>query len=180
MMAKDQRNTILLEQVEELTPRVGFLFSMMQKIREKLLRRIDELGFEEMHYSPHGRRIETIGTSLLHIAAVEWSWIFEDIGDTPMDYEKWKHAFPLREDIDQLTGKDKDFYLQRLSEVRKEIFDWLKSIDDDTLDRMVPLGDTDVSIEWILFHLIEHEAMHLGQISILSRMYDMTKVEVQE
>ena len=172
--------TITLETEKKLSSRVGFLFSMMQKTREKLIDRIKELTPEEMDYSPHGRRIETIGTLLLHIAGVEWSWIFEDIGDTAMDYEKWKHAFPLREDIDQLTKKGKKFYLGRLSEVRKEVFGWLKTINDDDLDRLIHLGDTDVSIEWILFHLIEHEAIHIGQISILSRMYDMTNVKVQE
>ena len=172
--------TITLETEKNLSPRVGLLFSMMQKTREKLIDRIKELTQEEMDYSPHGRRIETIGTLLLHIAGVEWSWIFEDIGDTAMDYEKWKHAFPLREDIDQLTKKGKKFYLDRLSEVRNEVFEWLETINDDDLDRLIHLGDTDVSIEWILFHLIEHEAIHIGQISILSRMYDMTDVKMHE
>lgn len=179
-MSGNIKRTIELNREKKLTPRVGLLFSMMEKAREKLLKRIEELTLEEMDYSPSGRRIETIGTLLLHIAAVEWSWIFEDIGDTAMDYEKWKHAFPLREDVDQLTKQGKKFYIQRLAEVRSEVFTWMKSIDDKELDRLVPLGETDVSIEWILFHLIEHEAMHIGQISILSRMYDMTQVKVPE
>ena len=179
-MSGNIRRTVDLKKRKNLTPRVGLLFSMMEKTREKLLKRIEELTLEEMDYSPSGRRIETIGTLLLHIAAVEWSWIFEDIGDTAMDYEKWKHAFPLREGIDQLTKQGKEFYIKRLSEVRSEVFDWLKSIEDKELDRLIPLGETDVSIEWILFHLIEHEAIHVGQISILSRMYDMTQVKVPE
>ena len=179
-MSGNIKRTIELTRKKELTPRVGLLFSMMEKAREKLLDRVEDLTLEEMDYSPAGRRVETIGTLLLHIAAVEWSWIFEDIGDTAMDYEKWKHAFPLREDIDQLTKQGKEFYIKRLAKVRSEVFNWLKSIDDKELDRLIPLGDTDVSIEWILFHLIEHEAIHVGQISILSRMYDITRVEVPE
>jgi uncharacterized damage-inducible protein DinB len=97
-----------------------------------------------------------------------------------MDYEKWKQAFPLREGIDQLTGQVVKFYLDRLSEVRQEVHEWLKSIDDDELDRLIDLGHAEVSIEWVLFHLIEHEAMHIGQISVLSRMYDETRVQVSD
>jgi uncharacterized damage-inducible protein DinB len=179
-MSEEERRTIILEPSAELTPRVGFIFSMMQKIRERTLRRLGKISAEKMDYSPHGRNIETIGTLFLHIAAVEWSWIFEDVGDTAMDYEKWKHAFPLREYIDQLTGQSKEFYIDRLNEVRNEVFEWLKTIDDDTLNQLVHLGDTDVNIEWVLFHIIEHEAMHVGQISILSRMYDMTNVKVDD
>jgi uncharacterized damage-inducible protein DinB len=145
-----------------------------------LLKKIEPLPPEALDYSPHGRRIETIGTLILHVAAVEWSWIFEDINDTAMDYEKWKHAFALREDIDQLTGLERQFYLDRLSEVRKEVYEWFKGIKDDDLDRVIRLGDTDVNIEWVLFHIIEHEAMHVGQISVLKRLFDMTQVKVPD
>ncbi|MFW9944173.1 MAG: DinB family protein, partial [Candidatus Sifarchaeia archaeon] len=97
-----------------------------------------------------------------------------------MDYEKWKQAFPLREDIDQLTGQTVEFYFDRLNEVRQEVLEWLKGIDDEELDRLIDLGHAEVSIEWVLFHLIEHEAMHIGQISVLSRMYDMTRVQATD
>lgn len=179
-MPKRAKRKIILEKDKELTSRVAALYSMMEKVRDRLLRRIESLSDVDFDYSPLGRQIETIGTLLLHIAAVEWSWIFEDIGDTAMDYEKWKHAFALREDIDQLTGQDKQFYLDRLSEVREEVYAWLKQIDDEKLDELIALGDAKVSIEWILFHLIEHEAMHIGQISILSRMYNATRVQVPD
>ncbi|MGY5852571.1 MAG: DinB family protein [Candidatus Thorarchaeota archaeon] len=179
-MSEEAERRIVLEREKELTPRVALLYAMMEKTRERLLKKIDGLPKSAFDYSPHGRRIETIGTLLLHVAAVEWSWIFEDIGDTAMDYEKWKHAFPLREEIDQLTRKKTQFYLDRLSEVRQEVFEWLKGIKDEDLDRIIRLGNTEVNIEWILFHIIEHEAMHVGQVSVLKRMYDMTQVKVSE
>ncbi|MGY5874373.1 MAG: DinB family protein [Candidatus Thorarchaeota archaeon] len=179
-MSENVGHRIVLERVDGLSPRVALLYSMMEKARERLLKKIDGLPKSAFDYSPHGRRIETIGTLLLHVAAVEWSWIFEDIGDTAMDYEKWKHAFALREDIDQLTRKKVQFYLDRLSEVRQEVFEWLKGIKDEDLDRTLRLGDTEVNIEWILFHIIEHEAMHVGQISVLKRMFEMTRVKVPE
>ena len=179
-MSEEAERVITLEKEDELSPRVALLYSMMEKVRERLLKRIESLSDVDIDYSPHGRRIETIGTLLLHIAAVEWSWIFEDIGGKEVDYEKWRQAFPLRENIDQLTGQVMKFYLDRLSEVREEVHEWIKGIDDDELDRLIDLGHAEVSIEWILFHLIEHEAMHIGQISVLSRMYDMTRVQVTD
>jgi uncharacterized damage-inducible protein DinB len=179
-MSEEAKRVVTLEREDELSPRVALLYSMMDKVRGRLLSRIESLSDVDIDYSPHGRSIETIGTLLFHIAAVEWSWIFEDIGGKEMDYEKWKQAFPLREGIDQLTGQVVKFYLDRLSEVRQEVHEWLKSIDDDELDRLIDLGHAEVSIEWVLFHLIEHEAMHIGQISVLSRMYDETRVQVSD
>ena len=179
-MSEEAKRVITLDREDELSPRVALLYSMMEKVRGRLFSRIESLSDVDIDYSPHGRSIETIGTLLFHIAAVEWSWIFEDIGGKEMDYEKWKQAFPLREDIDQLTGQRVEFYFDRLNEVRQEVREWLKGIDDEELDRLIDLGHAEVSIEWVLFHLIEHEAMHIGQISVLSRMYDMTRVQATD
>lgn len=179
-MANTGKMRVILEREDDLSPRAALLFAMMEKARERLIKRVESLSNDVLDYSPHGRNIETIGTLLLHIAGVEWSWIFEDINDTAMDYEKWKHAFPLREGIDQLTGQGIQFYLDRLAEVRKEVYEWLKTIDDDYLERTLQLGNTEVNVEWIIFHLIEHEAMHIGQISILLRLFKMTDVKISE
>ncbi|MHA2117876.1 MAG: hypothetical protein ACW98J_03060, partial [Candidatus Thorarchaeota archaeon] len=54
--------------------------------------------------------------------------------------------------------------------VRSEVFVRLRNLDDSNLHKLVGVGGAEVSIEWILFHLLEHEAMHIGQISILKRL----------
>ena len=144
---------------------------MMARVRSRLLRVVEGLTDEEIDYSPDMERIETIGTLLLHIAAVEWSWIFEDIDGKEMDYEKWKHAFALREEnLPQLTKQGLQFYIDRLLEVRSEVFVRLRNLDDSNLHILVDVGSAEVSIEWVLFHILEHEAMHIGQISILKRL----------
>jgi uncharacterized damage-inducible protein DinB len=43
-------------------------------------------------------------------------------------------------------------------------------MDDHDLDKVVGTGDDKFSIEWILFHIVEHEAMHIGQINLLARL----------
>jgi uncharacterized damage-inducible protein DinB len=51
----------------------------MTEIRERLLNIIEDLDEEALDYTPSERKVETIGTLLLHIAAVELGWILEDI-----------------------------------------------------------------------------------------------------
>ncbi|MHA2071404.1 MAG: DinB family protein [Candidatus Thorarchaeota archaeon] len=170
-MSEEPKELITLDRRGDLCPRVAFLFSMMDKTRSRLLRVVEDLPDDVLDYSPDLKRIETIGTLLLHIAAVEWSWIFEDIDGEEMDYEKWKHAFALREEnLPQLTKQGLQFYIDRLIEVRSEVFVRLRNLDDSNLHTLVEVGNAEVSIEWILFHLLEHEAMHIGQISILKRL----------
>ncbi|MFW9945173.1 MAG: DinB family protein, partial [Candidatus Sifarchaeia archaeon] len=79
-MSEEAKRVITLDREDGLSPRVALLYSMMEKVRGRLFSRIESLSDVDIDYSPHGRSIETIGTLLFHIAAVEWSWIFEDIG----------------------------------------------------------------------------------------------------
>ncbi len=76
----------------------------------------------------------------------------------------------MREEIPQIKGKKLKFYLDKLDHVRQQVKERLTRIDDTELDLLVDIGHAAVSIEWILFHLIEHEAMHIGQISVLQRL----------
>ena len=169
-MDGDEKTVISLEMDEGLDPRLAQISAMLQKVREKLLKRIAGLTKKELDYTPDESSVETIGTLLLHIAAVEWSWIFEDMDGLEMDYEKWKFAFPLREDIPQIKGKGLKFYIDRLTEVREEVLERISELSDNELGHLIELDQAVVSIEWILFHIVEHEAMHIGQISVLKRL----------
>lgn len=162
----------------ELSPRVAIYFSQMEELRRNLIKKVENIPNEVLDFTPNGKLFETIGTLLLHIAAVEWSWIFEDIGGKEMDYEEWKYAFALRPSVNlpQLLGQGIDFYLNRLKKVHDEVFQYLINFTDQDLDRIIISSNNNkYSIEWILFHIIEHEAMHLGQISLLLRLYEVTR-----
>lgn len=163
-----------LKNYEDLTPRVSYWYSMLQEVRERLLNIVDDLNDEMLDFTPEERIFETIGTLLLHIAAIEWSWVFEDIDGLEMDYEKFKHAFALRSDVDipQLKGKNKQFFLNQLKEVREKVFQRLTKFSDKDLDKIVESNANKFSIEWILFHILEHETMHTGQILLLRRLFE--------
>jgi uncharacterized damage-inducible protein DinB len=130
-----------LEKAKDLSPRVALWYSQMEEQRKRLLEIVAEIDAEILDDTPDERKIETIGTLLLHIAAVE-----------------------------QLKGKPKQFFLERLAEVRAEVYQRLRHLADHDLEKSVGTGDDKFSIEWIFFHILEHEAMHIGQINLLARL----------
>jgi uncharacterized damage-inducible protein DinB len=164
---------IQLTKDNKLNPRVAQFYSYMFEVRGYLLKMIKDVDDILIDYTPDERTVETIGTLLMHIAGVEWSWIIADIEGKEIPFEKWKYAYPLSKDVDipQLVGKGLKFYLDILEEVRNEVYEKLKKFKDDDLDRIVEIEGKKFSIEWILYHVIEHEAAHIGQISLLKRLY---------
>ena len=152
-------------------PRLEKFLLMLVETRKRLFRQLEGISQKNLDYSPNINRIETIGTLLLHIAAIEWSYIFEDIDKKEMSYEKWKYAFALREDLVpiQLTKKPLEFYTQILNEVREEVLQRLRKMNDSDLENLINSDNRQITIEWILYHLNQHESVHIGQINFLKR-----------
>ncbi|MCY3414440.1 MAG: DinB family protein [Candidatus Heimdallarchaeota archaeon] len=161
-----------LDRNYELSNGFAKFYAMFEENRSRLIRRLQGVTDEMVDFTPDEHKIETIGTLLYHIAAVENDWIFYDIDKQELDEERWKYAFANRfEDINQLKGKGLKFYLNALEEVRTKIYERFKQFNDSDLEREIESDGEIYSIEWILYHLVNHEAQHIGQISLMKRLY---------
>ena len=155
-------------------PRIGTFLGMLEDVRRATRRMVEGMTSAQVEWHPQSN-VESIGTLLLHIAAVEFSWIQEDIMHKPMG-EEWMIAFPIRFNMPQITGQPLGYFLGKLDSVRAETKTALRTLTDKDLERMVSPQDegtaatSSYSIEWILYHLIEHEAHHKGQIAVMKRM----------
>lgn len=164
---------IVMKKDDKIKPKFQFLVSQLQETRKRLMELLEKVPDDIIDKSPDDEKIETIATLLDHIAAVEWSWIFEDIDGKSMDIEEWKYAFALRDwsEVKQRKGKTKQYYIDRLNKVREEVMERLGKMTDDDRFRMVGQEEDRYNIEWILYHLNHHEAVHHGQISMLNRIF---------
>lgn len=156
-------------------PTVGRYVTMLEDVRRRTLKYVAGLSAGQLSWFPN-EKVESVGTQLLHVAAVETSYIQEDIARRPMGPE-WKIAFPIRFGIAQVSGKELEYFSKKLETVREETKTVLRRLTDADMSREVaPLdpgeGNEQVryTIEWILYHLIEHEAHHKGQIALMKRL----------
>ena len=156
---------------KELSPKVRDKYSILEETRKRLFEQIEGITQEQLDFTPSERKIETIGTLLFHILAVEYSWIYEDIFKEEMDYEEYKYAFALREELypPQLIGKP--FYIDKMNAIRERLFGTLMTWKDKDLDRVISSGKSKFTINWILYHINYHESIHIGQINFLKRLY---------
>ena len=156
-------------------PRIGRYLTQMEDVRRQVKKYVEGLSPKQLAWHPNDK-VESIGTVLLHIAAVECSWIGEDIMRRPMD-DEWKIAFPVRFGIPQISGQPLEYYFKTLDVVRGQTKADLKTLEDEDLDRLImpldpgdPDNTTQFSLEWILYHVVDHEAHHKGQIAVMKRM----------
>lgn len=162
------------------SPRIGRYVAQMAESRADLKRQVGNLAPEQLSWHPSDT-IESIGTLLLHIDAVEWSWMHEDILGRPSDEYpgNWSEAMPIRVGVPQVTGKTSEWYFDKLDATHELTLAILRGFTDADLSRLVgesepPPGQEKRSrlytIDWIIWHLIQHEAEHIGQVELLRRL----------
>lgn len=126
--------------------------------------------------------VNTIGMLLAHLAIVEVSWLqWVAIGCGDHGEEEIRQTLgigmsddgmPLAADGGHpavLQGKNREEYLALLHTARRATHERLLSWRDDELEEKVSIRGNTVSLAWIVYHVLEHFACHLGQIRVLRR-----------
>jgi uncharacterized damage-inducible protein DinB len=166
--------------VEGYAPQVGRYVAQLAEVRGDLREQVSGLSVEQLDWHPD-EQTESIGTQLLHLDAIEWSWMHEDIFGTPSDdyTGDWSEALPIRVGVPQVTGRPVEWYLEKLDATREETLRILRGFTDEDLARLVGEAETEPGVEkrsrlytidWIIWHVLQHEAAHVGQIELLARL----------
>ena len=130
--------------------------------------------------------MNTIGMLLAHIAIVEVFWT--QVG--PLGLTSFESESVLGIGVDDdgmplpaggsppatLHAKDLAFFDDLLARARAYSKQAIARLDDDDLEREITRTRRDGSghmttMRWILYHMVEHQAGHYGQINLLAHQY---------
>lgn len=151
---------------------IGPVLAAFQDARARTLKAIADLPPGALDAQPTAGH-NTIGTLLYHVALVEASWVYEDVlglTEYPADILA---LFPYDSRDEQgllyaLRDEPLEYYLDRLANVRERALDVYRAmiVEDFRRPRYVAVedGSYNVTPEWALYHLMQHEAEHRGQI----------------
>ncbi|MFJ7755326.1 DinB family protein [Peribacillus muralis] len=111
---------------------------------------------------------QTIGSLLYHIALVEADCLYEEVLVREWDPEILA-LFPVDSrsgdgSLTHLEGQTMEEHLDRLNTVRKVFLSHFQTMDLEDWRKPRVLEKYDVTPEWVVYHLIEHESHHRGQI----------------
>ena len=159
------------------TLQVGTLVSMMNFMRDLVLRPVRNLSVRDLDYL-HDDDSNSIGAMLWHLAAVERFYQGSTIGKKwsklpAKENKMWNVAQSLGDEgRAKIKGYDLDFYLDMLKEVRAFSIAEMKNLDDDWLMEKDNFWGSPTNNYCKWFHVVEHESNHNGQIKyIKSRLH---------
>ncbi len=159
--------------LEGFHPEIGILLaSLTDSTREWK----DELGspsIEAITWQPVPN-FHSIGGLLLHIIEVEMYWFEQFVGQLPDNDEDYKLL--KSEEIDQDAvmwpappAQPIEWYYEIFERIRKRSWEALRNEDPARLIQS-RRGD-EMSVRWVIAHVVEHDSYHGGQAVLLHELY---------
>ena len=166
----------ILDSIPGFSKDIGFYLSGMEEVRAQLVEAVAGMSPDQI-----GRAVvpdaHSIAALVLHIGEAEWHWMQRVVSGNEVTEAIRNSAYwDVLEDPASfsLKGYAVEFCLNEIKKIREQTFETLRQFDDSQLDRVFTFarkGQTqELSLRWILHHLIDHEAQHKGQILLLKRL----------
>ncbi|SDN18718.1 DinB family protein [Alkalicoccus daliensis] len=141
--------------------------------REKLLELLNDLDEKDIHHKVQD--FPTIAGYSLHLAQIEWWWnhmVLREEGISEEDRDRF--YFTEKQEITCPEHLEKGYLLARLGEARMKTREYYMDLSDQEFHRpsltIKDLNEEETySAEWVLYHLLNHESYHIGQMYMLRR-----------
>ncbi|HEY3216485.1 MAG TPA: DinB family protein [Candidatus Eisenbacteria bacterium] len=164
---------------------VSLFVAQMDDQSRRLREDLQGVSASELAWQP-ARGMNTIGMLLAHIAVVEVLWT--TVGLLDETTERFEEVLGIGRDDDGiplaagsqpptvLANRELAFYLDLLERTRAHTKAQTAHFTDADLDDVVrrrrpDRPDREFNKRWVLYHLLEHEAGHYGQILLLRHQY---------
>jgi uncharacterized damage-inducible protein DinB len=153
-------------------PEIGRWLWLLEEARGRTFQRIEQLAPALVDWAaPESGN--SIGSVLYHIAAIEADYLYADILGQPYPQLVVElFPFDVREESGRLTpvrGFELSWYIQRLDRARSMLREALQvmNLADFRRPRSLQEYKYDITPEWTLYHLTQHEAEHRGELAAL-------------
>lgn len=151
------------------TPQIGLMVDMLEELKDRLTEDISDLDQAETDYL-FDDKANSIGAIIMHLVATEAYTQVETLEErtwTDEEREFWLIAAGLgAESRDKLKGKPIKYYLDQWDQVREKTLKGLKVKDDAWFAATI---DESMNNHWAWFHVLEHQANHMGQIAMVKK-----------
>ena len=118
-------------------------------------------------------RSNSIGNLLIHLGGNVTEWILGGVGrQTISRYRAGEFA--------QKTGRDASKLLDDLEAVLRKADSVLAGLTAKDLDRSIVIQGRETTVIGAIYHVVEHFAMHTGQIVLLTKIHAPGKIRFYE
>lgn len=150
---------------------IGNMIAMLDNLKERVERHVVNLNQEGTDYLLDANSNRP-GAIIYHLAATEayyQVYTLEGRGFNAEEKEKWETALNLGDKARiEFKNKPIQYYIDIYDDVRKRTKELLKTKDDKWFKSKIG----NMSMHWAWFHVMEHQANHMGQLALITKRID--------
>lgn len=141
---------------------ITFSVDKLRQLESRIQFCLDRLSPEQVWWRPSEEN-NSVANLVLHLSGNVRQWIISSIGNEPNARNR-DSEFAARGDADVLALR------VRLSETLEEAVQVIQSVTAERLTQRIIIQGFDVSVLEAIYHVVEHFAMHTGQILYITKL----------
>ncbi len=149
------------------SPNIGLMVNMLEDLKDRITEEVKDLDQSQTDFL-FDEQANSIGSLVMHLVATEAYYQVETLENrqfTPEEAKLWDVASGLGDaSREELKGKPINYYLKIWDDVRQKSLEGLKTKDDVWFASNIEDG---VNYHWVWYHVMEHQANHMGQIGLV-------------
>jgi uncharacterized damage-inducible protein DinB len=131
---------------------------VLENLHTEILDLLEKTGPERMNQVPPAQEANSMYALATHAAASQLWWISENLVGIPIARDRPAEFVSAGKDLSKIRES-----FQEVEHTTREI---LGSLTEDQLQETRVVRGKNCSVEWIVLHVIEHTALHLGHMQI--------------
>ena len=134
------------------------IFAHWKLVRKGLLKILGMFQEDELHFTPY-EGAWSVGEILLHIANAEQGWFRYAV---TREFDEW----PSGHTLDNYSS------FEAIQSLLQEVHDWtedyISGLNTEDYQKVIELPwDEKIHLGWIIWHVLEHEIHHRGELSFI-------------
>lgn len=138
--------------------------STQDALLAEMVKILEAMGVEGMNWTISLPEVNSAYAIATHATASQYWWIRENLHGETIDRDRPAEFTARAADLGALKAE-----MARVQAVTRAIFAGLGP-EDLTAERVV--RGKSVSVEWIVLHVIEHTAIHLGHLQLTQQLWE--------
>ncbi len=156
-----------IKPAEGYSPNIGIMVNMLEDLKDRITGQVKDLNQTETDFE-FDDKANSIGALVMHLVATEAYFQIETLEVRQLTAEEQK-IFGVGGELNdtskqELKEKAIQHYLDLWNEVRQKTLAGLKTKDDTWFASSV---DDGMNYHWAWYHVMEHQANHMGQIALV-------------
>lgn len=150
-----------------ILPEAAHYLERINDLRGQIAAILQELPLEALNWRPdeasEDHAMNSVAVLAMHAAGAEHFWLGEVVGKLPATRNR-------DAEFETVVG-DTAVLQQTLNKVAQQTRAVLEAITQADLDGTRRARSRDVPVRWAILHVIDHTALHLGQIQITVQLW---------